>query len=200
MKLDVPFYKQTTPLNCGPRALKMIFSYFGKDIPDNIIEEAVGIKDGKGVTTIQLAIATVDLGFKSSIYTKVISFNEENLKLDYYKKYLDSNAEQFAYLVKKARDIGVKLYEKILTLEELLSKISKKNLAIVLIDWDIVRSNKKEKYLGHFVPLVGYDDEFVYVHNHGLNGTRSFLPIKREIFDKARKAEGTDEDILFISK
>ena len=42
MKLDVPFYPQTTTLNCGPTALKMAFAYFGKDLPIELIEKTVG--------------------------------------------------------------------------------------------------------------------------------------------------------------
>ncbi|MBU0466707.1 MAG: peptidase C39 family protein [Nanoarchaeota archaeon] len=31
MKLQVPFFKQTTPYNCGPMALRMALAYLGND-------------------------------------------------------------------------------------------------------------------------------------------------------------------------
>ena len=46
MKIRVPFYKQTNPLNCGPSALKMVLAYFGKNIDIKILEEKTGIKEG----------------------------------------------------------------------------------------------------------------------------------------------------------
>ena len=59
---------------------------------------------------------------------------------------------------------------------------------------------REKGYQGHFVPVVGYDKKNVYVHNHGLNNPLSFLPIKKEIFEEARKAKGTDEDIIVVHR
>ena len=85
-----------------------------------------------------------------------------------------------------------------MTLEELLKNVSIDSIPIILLDWNVVKGTKEKGYQGHFVPIVGYDDDNVYVHDHGLNNPRSFLQIKREIFEEARKAEGTDEDIIVI--
>ena len=51
---------------------------------------------------------------------------------------------------------------------------------------------------GHFVPIVGYDEKNIYVHNQGLTNPTENLSIPRELFEQARKAKGTDEDIIFI--
>jgi len=32
MRLDVPFYKQTTKFNCGPAALRMVIAYLDQDL------------------------------------------------------------------------------------------------------------------------------------------------------------------------
>jgi len=48
------------------------------------------------------------------------------------------------------------------------------------------------------VPLVGYDNENVLIHNHGLRDTQEFMKIDRKLFDEARKAKGTDEDVVVI--
>ena len=62
MKLNVPFYKQTTKLNCGPAALRMVLAYFDKDYSLKFLEEKSQIKEGKGVFKIQIAIAAARLG------------------------------------------------------------------------------------------------------------------------------------------
>ncbi len=200
MKLRVPFYKQTTDLNCGPSALKMVFSYFGKNFDIKTLEEKSGIKEGKGISTIQIATASALLGFKTELYSKYLSFNPENLKLDFYKKYSDSEMQQSEKLIKEAKYAGVKLYEKTLSLEKILKFVTKDSIPIILLDWNIVKDKGDKSYQGHFVPIVGYDENNIYVHNHGLDNPRKFLIINKRIFDKARKAKGTDEDLLVIYK
>lgn len=200
MKLKVPFYKQTTLLNCGPVALQMVFSYFSQDIPIELIEEKTRIKEGKAVSTITLATASAELGFKVKFFSKSLYFNEENFELDFYKKYSSMNIEKARKLIEEARKKGVEMEEKTLSLEELLSFVTKDSIPIVLLDWNVVLGKEKKGYQGHFVPVVGYDKENVYVHNHGFIDTRSFFSIKKEIFDSARKARGTDEDVLIICR
>lgn len=200
MKLKVPFFKQTTPLNCGPVALKMILAYFGENIELNILEEKTGIKEGKAIYTIQIATAAASLGYKTEFFSKHILFNEENLKQDFYKKYSEMDLEQSKKWIKEAKKSGVDIQEKTLSLKKILTLIKKDSLPIVLLDWNIIKNRREKGYQGHFVPIVGYDTKNVYVHNHGLTETQGFLPIPIDIFDKARKAEGTDEDIIIIHK
>ncbi|RLJ02865.1 MAG: hypothetical protein DRP11_02410, partial [Candidatus Aenigmatarchaeota archaeon] len=125
-------------------------------------------------------------------------FNEENLKLDFYKKYVDIDLEGSKKLLEEAERLGVNIEEKELDLEELLSKVTEDSVPIVLVDWNAIDGGKG--YQGHFLPLVGYDEMNVYVHDHGLKDPRPFKPIPRGIFDRARKAEGTDEDIVIVHR
>jgi uncharacterized protein YvpB len=200
MKLEVPFYKQTTPLNCGPVALRMVLLYFGKAIDIKLLEEKTGIKKGKGISTIQIATAAAALGYKTNFYSKSILFNEEYLKLDFYKKYSDMNLDLSKRLVEKAKKAGVNIQERTLSLEKILKFVSKNSIPIVLLDWNIVKGKKEKGYHGHFVPVVGYNNQNVYVHNHGLNNPQEFMPISRKVFNEARKAKGTDEDIIIIHR
>jgi ABC-type bacteriocin/lantibiotic exporter with double-glycine peptidase domain len=196
MKLKVPFYKQT-PLNCGPTALRMVFSYFGNDTDISVIENLVNKKDGKGVSTILLAIAAAELGFKTEFYSKSIYFNEDHLKKDYYKKHADiTSHEQSKIIVNEARNKGIQLFEKSITLNEILQKITTNSLPIALLDWNIVKG--KKGYNGHFVVIVGYDKDNVYVHNQSFRNPKPFMKIPIEFFEKARKADGTDEDLVII--
>ena len=67
-----------------------------------------------------------------------------------------------------------------------------------ILDWNTVLGETEKGYQGHFVPVVGYDIENVYVHNHGFKNPTAFLAIPREVFENARKVRGTDEDIAII--
>ena len=200
MKLNVPFFKQTTHLNCGPVALRMVIAYLDKDPGLELLEKKTAITEGKGTSTIQLASVVASLGFKTKFFSKHIAFNKENLGLEFYKDFSDMDAEKYKKWMEDARSSGVQMEEKTLTLQELLSFISEDCIPIVLIDWGIITDNKDKGYQGHFVPIVGYDAENVIIHSHGFDKPKEFFEIKRELLDEARKSEGTDEDIVIINK
>jgi hypothetical protein len=197
MRLEVPFYKQTSELGCGPTALKMVFSFFGEDLHIGVIEEKAEVSKVNSVSTVQLAIASAKLGFKTKFYSTSVLFNEEHNKLDFYKKYNLVDLECSKKLVEEAKGLDVDVQERSIPFKELISFVSKDSLPIVLLDWNVVKGVDKS-YLGHFVPVVGYDERNVYVHNQGFENPTAFLPIERSIFDKARKAKGTDEDIVTV--
>ena len=178
----------------------MILSYFGDKTDLKIIEEKTGIEEGRGISTIQIAIASASLGYKTHYFSKHIGFNPEHLKHEFYKKYSNLSEERSKRLNREAQKAGVKINEKVVSLNELLNLLTKDSIPIVLLDWNIVKNQKEKGYQGHFVPIVGYDSKNVIVHNHGLNNPKEFLTIERSLFDSARKAEGTDEDFLVISR
>ena len=198
MKLDIPFYKQTSLLNCGPNALRMVVSYFNEDKGIDFLEKETGIKKDKGIFTIQIATGAASLGYNVEFYSKQILFDEEYLKMDFYKKYADINTDESVRLIQEAKEKGVKVFERKLELNEILSKLNKDCVPIILLDWNIITG--KNGYQGHAVPIVGYDEENIFVHNAGLNRNEAFFPIKKELFDLARKSSGTDEDIVFINR
>ena len=196
MILKVPFFKQTNPLNCGPTALKMVLAYFGENLRIEFLEAKMGMNEGKGTSTIQIATAAASLGYKTDFYSKHILFNEENLKHEFYQKYNNINLEQSKKLVEDAKAAGVNIQERVLSLEDLLNFLKKDCVPIILLDWNILKGRKG--YLGHFTPIVGYDEQNVYIHNSGLDDAQEFMPVPKKIFDEARKAEGTDEDVVVV--
>jgi hypothetical protein len=198
MILKVPFFKQTSPTNCGPTALKMVLAYFGKDESVDVLEARTGIMEGKAVSTIQIATAAASSGYKTDFYSKHLLFNEENMKQKFYQQYGNINVELSKKWLEDAKVAGVNVYEKTLLLEELLKFVTKDSIPIVLVDWNIIMSRKEKGYHGHFVPIVGFNKQNVFIHNHGLGNTKEFMPIPRNIFDKARKAKGTDEDVMIV--
>lgn len=198
MRLEIPFYKQKTDLDCGPTALKMVLDYFGKKEDIHTLKEKTGIKEGKSIYTIQIATAAASSGYRTDFYSKHILFNEDNLEHEFYQKYNDMDFEQSKRWVEYAKEAGVNVQERTLTLEEILEFVTKDSVPIILLDFNIVRARKEKGYQGHFVPIAGFDEQNVYIHNHGLKETQEFMPVSRKTFDEARKAEGTDEDIVVV--
>jgi len=200
MRLNVPFFIQTTKVNCGPSALKMVLDYFGKKKTIEEIESKFEMIEGKGVSTIQIATVSSLFGFKTEFYSKSLLFDEENMKLDFYKKYANNNLEESKKQIKFAIESGVKTEEKTFSLENILKFVTKKSIPIILLDWNVVMNKREKGYQGHFVPIVGYDSKNVYVHNQGLDNPQEYLKISKEVFDESRKEKGTDEDFLIIYK
>ena len=196
MQLQIPFYKQTSNLNCGPVALKMIFDSFGIAVDLTEVEKIVGIQEGKIVFTSELALAAAKLGFHVQFYSEHLTFQNHNLP--FYERLSVMTSDHSTKILQEAQKVGVELYERTLSLEQILEKISPNCVPLILLDWSKVVHGPN--YIGHFVPIVGYDKESVYVHNHGTVDPTAYLKLPKEIFDQARIAKGTDQDILFISK
>ena len=198
IRLDIPFYLQTTKLNCGPITLKMVLEFLGEEHSLEELESLAGIKEGKAVSTIRLAIAARKLGFKVDFYSKIIGLNPENLKLDFYKNLSDLDKKELETLNQEAKSLGVNIFQKALFLDSIIENIEEDRAMIVLLDWNKIKG--KEGFQGHFVPIVGFDKENILVHNHGFLNPSSFLSLTKNQFEQARKAKGTDEDLLIIYK
>lgn len=199
MKLGVPFYKQANETDCGPTALEMVLGYFGENHSREKLAELVEV-DKSGVTwTIGIAKASAELKFKTEFYTARLGLDPSHYDLKFYQNEadtIDDSSKKVERLKKSAHVFGAVVAEKKLTLEEILSKISENCVPIVLLDWSKITPS--ERYQGHIVPIVGYDEQNVYVHNQGLKGTKDYFEIDRTIFEEARTSKGTDEDIVFI--
>ncbi len=103
-------------------------------------------------------------------------------------------------MIEESKSAGVQLFEKQLELKEIEEKISENCVSFVLLNWNIILGGSEDKYNGHFVPITGYDDEYIYVNNSGPYLPEKDLKIKKKVFEKARRSNGTDEDIVFVSR
>lgn len=162
----------------------------------------MGIRDGRAVSTIRLAVAAARLGFPAAFRSTSLFFNEGHLSNPYYQQYGDMDLAQSKALVKEAQDAGVDLEERSLELEEILDSVGGDSIAIVLLDMNVVYGSEHLGYSGHFMPIVGYarDHSSILVHNQGQASPTPNLRIPRETFDAARRAEGTDEDVVLLRR
>ncbi len=154
---------------------------------------------GGSTWTIDLAKIAAELGFKVEFYSKSLEVNPENFALDFYNREtggFDSSKNKLDKIIGRCKALSVHLEEKSFGLEELLSKINEDCLAIVLLDW--YRLFDMEGYQGHFVPIVGYDEKNVYVNNPDFRKPVKDFAISKEKFDEARRALGTDEDVILV--
>jgi hypothetical protein len=179
----------------------MVLEFLGERHDKESIKSLVESDSTGNTWSIGLAKAAGELGFKTEFYSKKLGFNAEHFSLDYYQKLTDGAAAtqlKSEHLHKRCKELGVTTIEGTFTLAELLSRISIDCTAIGLFDWN--RIDGCEGYKGHFMPIVGYEDGAVLVHQPGPSDPTPYLPLPQEVFELARKAPGTDEDLIFIHR
>lgn len=198
MKIEVPFYESKKDTDCGPLALRMALAYLGERYTFKKIAKEERQIDTGLVWSAGIARASKVLGF-STKFISTTNFNPEESDIDYYKKYSHDKAKiVLKELSDEVKKIGVEVQERNMSLKELLSYVSKNSIPIVLINWYVVAG--KEGFSGHFLPVTGYDEENVYVHNPGLASAMPYLPIKRSIFLRAWESKGTDKDTIVVCR
>ena len=198
LKVPVPLFTSRKDTDCGPLAVRMVASYFGvhkdfSELSTLCCQLASGMTWSAG-----LARAATLLGFSVSFYS-MNHFSCEHDELAFYEKH--KTDEAVVVLDKVSRELAslpLEIQKKGLTLAELLSFLSVDCVPIVLLNWNVVLG--KEGFSGHFVPLVGYDDASIFVHNPGLHQPKMFLPIPRSVFIQAWESKGTDKDVIVVRR
>ena len=97
----------------------------------------------------------------------------------------------------RSKKLGVRQFEKTINLEKNIEMNNENSVPNILLDWSVV-DNKSKKYIGQFVPIVGFDDKNIYVHTGHENN--KYFPIEKNVFEKTRKSKGTDEDLIVAYK
>lgn len=197
MKLHVPFYPQEGAMDCGIAALRMALAYFGTTPSVDELVQRTGMVQGKGLWTLQLATGAALSGHQAEFNSKQIGFNPAHLELDFYKKHADLMITSDV-LIAQAKHANVLLHERTYSLPQLLERVNADCVPIVLIDWNVIMPREGKNYQGHFVLLAGYDDTHVFIHNPGPHNAQAHVAVPRDLFDAARKARGTDEDVVFV--
>ncbi len=196
MQIPVPFYKSSKDTDCGPLALQMSLEFLGEKHSFEEIAEKERQIDTGIVWSAGIARASRLLGFPTT-FISTSNFSHEENDIDYYQKYAHDRAKIILReLHDEIKKMDITIRERDMSLGELLSYVSKDSIPIVLVNWYVLAD--REGFSGHFLPITGYDEEHIYVHNPGLASAMPYLPIKKEIFVRAWESKGTDKDTIII--
>jgi ABC-type bacteriocin/lantibiotic exporter with double-glycine peptidase domain len=202
MRIEIPFIAQAPgTYDCGPTCLRMILQYFGEDHSLQEIQRLVDTDTSGNTWTSGIAKAAGELGFPTEFYTEKLGLNTENFGLEYYQRLSDgveNTQQKIQRLHAACREFGVGLHEQEMRSEDICGALGTDRVAIILVDWNKIEG--KEGYKGHFVVLTGYDGTHVTVHQPGPREPTPHYRITYGLFDQARRAPGTDQDIIFVSR
>ena len=180
----------------------MVASYFGVRFDPKQVRDWA-LPYGNGATmTVGLARSASELGIKVVYATRSLALDPRHFQKKFYQNYFSTFAEEkdkCDKLIVRFRELGGNLQERIYSLDEILQKFSPNSIPIVLVDWSIIRG-VAEDYSGHFLPVIGYDASSVVVHHSGPKDPQARFRISRDLFDRARLAERTDADVLFLGR
>lgn len=191
MKLKFPHRLQESEYDCGPANLLMLCDYFDREEEMKDIKELMEYTEGEAIFTIEIATAASEIGLKSEFFTADPFADHEG---DFYEEHSREKTDEELY--READEAGVEVEQYSFSMEELLDKVSENSVPVVLIDWNTLK-DRDEGYQGHFVPIVGYSDSEIFFHDPS-DENGNYLKAERERFDRARKAEGTDQDVAII--
>ncbi|XP_027164055.1 protein GUCD1 isoform X1 [Coffea eugenioides] len=208
--VEVPHINQQYTWDCGLACVLMVLRTLGINSGD--IQELEGLCCTTSIWTVDLAYLLQKFSVKFSYFTVTFGANPNFLGETFYKDQLPSDLLRVDMLFKKARDAGINIECRSINGEEIASMVLSGNyIVIALIDQYILsRSWIKDVcisgiyddcpgYTGHYVIICGYDaatDEFE-IRDPASSSKHERMTSRR--LEEARKAFGTDEDLLLIS-
>ncbi|NCP72561.1 hypothetical protein GW835_04185 [archaeon] len=201
MNLNIPYYQQDEKFDCGPIALKMVYAYFKEEKSNKEIKHKLSYKEGKGLYSLQLALVSKQFGFDVEFYTKTteIKLPEDEFSLTANPFLKDEILINIKKMYDTAKMLNVKIYEQKITIENILTKINDGYVPIILVDYNKL-FQKEGAFQGHFIIITGYDVDNIIIHSPETNLINKNIKINKQVFDNARKAIETDEEIIFIKK
>ena len=146
--------------------------------------------------------------------SKTLGVDETHGVLGYYKKAFSQDEVRVRQRFEEARRAGLPLLcLKHLSLSQVIRLVSRDDcIAIVLLDNSILRQRVGATYAGHYVILSGISFQRNHLNLADVKRLRFCMVIKNparsatttyvrpSLFEAAWRANGTDDDILFVTK
>ena len=206
MILKIPFYENNGDGNqCMQVGMKCVLKHFlDKDFPLDELDKLTGRKENLWTYTSQIVSVLYDLGLDLKFYSKeeLEPFLEGE---PFIRKHFGKDADKILKFtdvptVVKATEklLNYNIFEKrILSVKDIEEHIKQGHVPMVLIDYNkIVR--KEDFYQGHFVVITGFDEEHIYFHESGPKNAEPNKKVKKEFFEEAINANGTDNDCVIV--
>jgi predicted double-glycine peptidase len=163
MKIDIPYYKQTTDFTCGPACVLMALKFLEPKIRlSRELEFDIWRKSNlvsiKATTPSGLASACLKRGFKTKIICKKEGIFQTIAK--------DSESKEISLFAAKnlfneAKSLGSKIEHRDPIIDDIKITIQEKRVPIVLIHMGIIH----DKDTLHFVVVSGIENDRVWIND-----------------------------------
>ncbi|BFG00364.1 protein GUCD1 [Drosophila madeirensis] len=224
---NLTHYQQRYNWDCGLSCIIMILSTQQRDEMltnfENICREE-GF--GSSTWTIDLCYLLLRYQVRHEYYTQTLGIDPNYSQHTYYSKIIDKDEKRVTRKFKDAKAHGLRVEQRTVDMEVILRHLARHGPVILLtnasvLTCEICKRNVLEKfgcfhipciaqntrlpaatnkrYAGHYVVLCGYDmaTEKVFYHNPEVHDGH-ICRCLTDSMDTARRAYGTDEDIILI--
>jgi hypothetical protein len=183
LALSFDIMAQPDEVTCGPTSLQALYRYYNDDIPlRQVIKEVKHLKNG-GTLAVMLGNHALKRGYKAHIYTynlnifdpswfkhsskKIVGFLKEQMEFKYRRKKLQVASQAYIKFLESGGEIRYADLD-----EDLIKSYLKRSIPLLcglsatflygtareIPQFDIYDSIKGEPS-GHFVVIMGYDEE-----------------------------------------
>ncbi|XP_027335916.1 protein GUCD1 [Abrus precatorius] len=208
--IEVPHVNQVYTWDCGLACVLMVLKTIG--VNNYNIQALAELCSTTSIWTVDLAYLLQRFSVTFSYFTVTFGANPNYCVESFYKEELPNDLVRVDTLFQKAMEAGIDIQCRSISGEEIsILILSGKYIAIALVDhsklshaWqeDVqvpgVFSNNSG-YTGHYVLLCGYDAGADMFEIRDPASSKKHKRISSKSLEEARKAFGTDEDLLLIS-
>ncbi|GMH36892.1 hypothetical protein BSKO_04765 [Bryopsis sp. KO-2023] len=210
--VNVPHVNQKEKWDCGLACLMMVLK--GKGVKDCDLDYLKKLCPTKSIWTIDLAYLLRRFGVDLAYFTITVGTNPKYASESFYVDHLQEDQHRVDQLFSEAPDHSIPIYECALPIET-LTKICRHGsyTIIALVEKNTLwKSTNRGQwwldslcgmvggYVGHYVLICGHHpkrNEFL-IRDPAMSIARGVW-VGAHALDAARKAFGTDEDLLLVS-
>ncbi|XP_019439422.1 PREDICTED: protein GUCD1 isoform X2 [Lupinus angustifolius] len=206
---EVPHINQIYTWDCGLACVTMVLKTIG--INDCDIQSLAELCCTNSIWTVDLAYLLQRFSVTFSYFTVTYGANPNYCVESFYKEELPNDLVRVDTLFRKAMEAGIDIQCRSISGEEISVLIlSGKCIAIALVDHNKLSHVWQEDdhvpgvfsnnpgYTGHYVLICGYDAEADMFEIRDPASSKKHNRVSSKSLEEARKAFGTDEDLLLI--
>lgn len=203
MKLDVPFYAQSTSFTCDPACLMMVLKYFdtkinlSHELEFDIWRESYGIGI-PGCMPQGLAYSALLRGLNSTVVCKKKGFVQISRKLATGENRKISLLTS-KNLLEKAKLKGMNIIDKDPDLKIIENTLNKNQIPIVMVHMNLLHRIDSP----HWVVVTGVDDKNIWINNPYSKNGKNVKVSKTDflsMMDDLKKYSKIEKRMLLVSK
>ncbi|MED6171349.1 Complement component 1 Q subcomponent-binding protein, mitochondrial [Stylosanthes scabra] len=208
--VDVPHVSQIYTWDCGLACVSMVLKTIG--VNDYGIQALAELCSTNSVWTVDLAYLLQRFSVAFSYLTVTFGANPNYSVESFYKEELPNDLVRVDMLFQRAVEAGIDIQCRSISGREIsILILSGKYIAIALVDQSKLShvlqddvhvpevSSNNPGYTGHYVLICGYDAGADMFEIRDPASSKKHKRISSKSLEEARKAFGTDEDLLLIS-
>ena len=204
--ISLTHVRQSYSWDCGLACVMMVLQHKGMSAP---LEEMMKIAGTKSVWTVDLAYILSRYGVDFTFYTVTDGVRPEYGTEAFYKLDIDADMVRVNKLFETASQLNITIDKRSVDVSEILECVQRGGMVITLVDKRLlptgstiarlIHQQLAAGFVGHYVIVCGHQPrtQCVLITDPACGEGRTAVPIAE--YEAARKAFGTDEDLLLIA-